>query len=62
MAEPIDVEFEIIHDPRPRPVTTWTFWEDDFPNLARIVGGAVTAGVLVALFHGPWRGIYHWFG
>jgi hypothetical protein len=60
MPEIINAEFEIVDDPRPRPIMTWTFWEDDFPNLARIIGGVATAALLTYLFNGPLSAVRHW--
>ena len=54
----IDAEFEVVREARtPRRLTTWTFWEDDFPAICERVG-AILAAMAVWWF---FRAI-HWFG
>lgn len=46
----IDAEYEVIEDPRPRPLVPWSFWADDVPNLVGIVSAVVAVGVVGMLF------------
>lgn len=54
----IDADFEVIREGRtPRPLTTWTFWGDDFPEICAGVGGVLAAMAVWWFFHA-----IHWFG
>jgi hypothetical protein len=62
--EIIDAEFTVISDgrpegaPEPEPqLTTWSFWDNDFPTIGGLILGMIAVAGVGAFF----RAI-HWYG
>jgi hypothetical protein len=54
----IDADFTVIREARTaRPIITWTFWADDFPEICAALGGAFAGIAVWWFFHA-----IHWFG